>query len=140
MADEILEALKLKYMPVFEEMETRLVRVHDVYMEGDKLVIRAVAPTAEEKDRVWDQIKYVDPSCGDLIAEITVAQAAQARAVGMAAPEPIVYTVQPGDTLSKIARNYYGDADQSARIFEANRDRLDDPDTIQPGQRLVIPQ
>lgn len=140
MGDEILEALKLKYMPVFQEMETRLVRVHDVHMEGDKLLIRAVAPTAEEKDRIWDQIKYVDPGYSDLIAEITVAQAAQALAIGIAAPEPIVYTVQPGDTLSRIARNYYGDADQSTRIFEANRDRLDDPDTIQPGQRLVIPQ
>ncbi len=140
MADEILEALKLKYLPVFQEMETHRVRVDDVHMEGDKLLVRAVVPTAEEKDRVWDEIKYVDPSFSDLIAEITVAQAAQARAVGIAVPEPLVYTVQPGDTLSRIARNYYGDADQSSRIFEANRDRLDDPEAIQPGQRLVIPQ
>lgn len=49
------------------------------------------------------------------------------------------YTVQSGDTLSHIAQRYYGQAGQWNRIFEANRDQLDDPDLIQPGQVLKIP-
>ena len=49
------------------------------------------------------------------------------------------YTVQKGDTLSHIAQAQYGKASQWKRIFEANRDQLDDPDRIQPGQVLKIP-
>jgi nucleoid-associated protein YgaU len=49
------------------------------------------------------------------------------------------YTVQKGDTLSHIAKAQYGKASQWRRIFEANRDQLDDPDRIQPGQVLKIP-
>lgn len=49
------------------------------------------------------------------------------------------YTVQKGDTLSHIAKAQYGEAGQWRRIFEANRDQLDDPDRIQPGQVLKIP-
>ena len=49
------------------------------------------------------------------------------------------YTVQKGDTLSHIAKAHYGKASQWSRIFEANRDQLDDPDRIQPGQVLKIP-
>ena len=51
----------------------------------------------------------------------------------------VTYTVQAGDTLSKIAKEYYGDADQYQRIFEANRDQLDDPSNISVGQTLKIP-
>lgn len=49
------------------------------------------------------------------------------------------YTVQKGDSLSKIAKHHYGDANAWKRIFEANRDTLDDPDKIFPGQTLRIP-
>ena len=49
------------------------------------------------------------------------------------------YTVQKGDTLSHIAKAHYGRAHDWSRIFEANRDQLDDPDRIQPGQVLRIP-
>lgn len=49
------------------------------------------------------------------------------------------YTVREGDTLSHIATAHYGRASEWPRIFEANRDRLDDPDRIQPGQVLRIP-
>ena len=49
------------------------------------------------------------------------------------------HVVQKGDTLSKIAREYYGDAMLYPKIFEANRDTLTDPNKIKPGQRLRIP-
>jgi nucleoid-associated protein YgaU len=54
-------------------------------------------------------------------------------------PEATFYTVQRGDTLSKIAREYYGDASKYPMIFEANRPMLKDPDKIYPGQKLRIP-
>ena len=51
-----------------------------------------------------------------------------------------VYEVRPGDTLSSIAQEFLGDADKFRVIFQANRDVLDDPDEIFPGQELRIPQ
>jgi len=51
-----------------------------------------------------------------------------------------VYTVKSGDTLSEIADNFYGDPQKFRIIFAANRDQLDDPDEIFPGQDLRIPQ
>jgi len=49
------------------------------------------------------------------------------------------YTVQKGDSLSRIAKNLLGDANAWKHIFEANRETLDDPDKIYPGQVLRIP-
>ncbi|WP_313144491.1 LysM peptidoglycan-binding domain-containing protein [Stenotrophomonas sp.] len=49
------------------------------------------------------------------------------------------YTVQKGDSLSKIAKQHLGDANAWKKIFEANRDVLDDPDRIFPGQTLKLP-
>lgn len=49
------------------------------------------------------------------------------------------YTVEAGDSLSKISQRFYGDANAWRRIFEANRDQIDDPDLIQPGWTLTIP-
>ena len=49
------------------------------------------------------------------------------------------YTVQKGDTLSKIAKHHYGDANEWRKIFEANKDIIKDPDLIYPGQELKIP-
>ena len=54
-------------------------------------------------------------------------------------PENTTYTVKKGDTLSHIAKAHYGRASKWQAIFEANRDQLDDPDRIQPGQVLQIP-
>src|SRR5215204_4360273 len=50
-----------------------------------------------------------------------------------------LYTVVAGDTLRKIAQQFYGDEAQWPRIFNANRDQIDDPDVIQVGQVLRIP-
>lgn len=60
------------------------------------------------------------------------------------APEPgkpdQTYTVVAGDSLSKISKHFYGDANQWRRIFEANRDQIQNPDLIHPGQKLRIPE
>ena len=49
------------------------------------------------------------------------------------------YIIESGDTLSKIAKRYYGDAMQYPRIFEANREVIQDPDRIFVGQKIMIP-
>lgn len=54
-------------------------------------------------------------------------------------PEAVFYTVQSGDSLSKIAKAQYGDAMKYPVIFEANKPMLSDPDKIYPGQVLRIP-
>ena len=50
------------------------------------------------------------------------------------------YVVVKGDSLSKIAQRFYGDAQDWKRIYEANRDLIRDPDLIHPGQELRIPE
>jgi len=56
------------------------------------------------------------------------------------APEPRTYTVVPGDTLSKIAKHYYGQANEWSKIFEANKETIKNPDMIKVGQVLTIPE
>ena len=63
-----------------------------------------------------------------------------ASTVTVSEPESVFYTVQSGDTLSKIALEHYGSAGKYTVIFEANRPMLSDPDKIYPGQKLRIPQ
>ena len=134
-----LGALRQKYQSVLTFMEQQGVRVQNVHVEGGKLLIRATAPSQDVKNRVWDQIKLVDSSNADLTADITVAPGQGGPVGGSAAPSGRTYTVKAGDTLSKISKQFYGDANQYNRIFEANRDKLSDPDKIQPGQELKIP-
>lgn len=57
-----------------------------------------------------------------------------------AVEETQYYEVQPGDSLSKIAKEYYGNAMKYPEIFEANREVIKDPDLIYPGQKLRIPK
>ena len=53
--------------------------------------------------------------------------------------EPTFYTIKKGDTLSKIAKAQYGDTDRWGALFEANREVIEDPDRIYPGQTIRIP-
>jgi nucleoid-associated protein YgaU len=55
------------------------------------------------------------------------------------APAGQQYTVVKGDSLSKIAKRVYGDAQQWRKIYEANRDQIKNPDLIYPGQTFTIP-
>jgi nucleoid-associated protein YgaU len=56
------------------------------------------------------------------------------------ASPPRTYTVKAGDSLSKIAQHFYGDANQWRKIYEANREDIHDPDLIHPGQTFTIPE
>jgi nucleoid-associated protein YgaU len=59
--------------------------------------------------------------------------------VDLSQPEAKFYTVVKGDTLSKIAKEFYGNANAYMKIFEANKPMLSHPDKIYPGQNLRIP-
>jgi len=139
MAD--LAVLRHKYDPVVRLMHARGAQVRTIEMQGAKLLIKAEAPTADVKNAIWDEIKKVDASYSDLTADITVnaAAAGQGGPAGAASAPAGSYTVQKGDTLSKISKQFYGDANKYQKIFDANRDQLKDPDKIQPGQVLRIP-
>jgi len=52
---------------------------------------------------------------------------------------PREYVVKSGDSLSKIAKQFYGDASAWTKIFEANKDKIKNPDLIHPGQHIIIP-
>jgi nucleoid-associated protein YgaU len=141
MADRF-ETLKLKYQSVLNFIQSQGVQLQNLNMEGDKLLIRASAPSPDLKNRVWDQIKLVDPNFSDLIADIQAPAAAAAAAAAAGGPSTTAaqtYTVQPGDNLSKISKQFYGDASKYMKIFEANKDKLADPDKIKAGMELLIP-
>ena len=127
-------------------MSQQQVQLQNLNMQGDKLFMRAEAPSQEAKNKVWDAIKQVDASYSDLIADIKVGASAQAprtQAAGASmsgGQSARTYTVQAGDSLSKISKQFYGNGSQYMKIFEANRDRLSDPNRIQPGQELIIPE
>ena len=138
------DRLKQKYQPALTLMQNLQVQVQNLNMQGNQLLIRGVAPSADAKNRVWDQIKRIDGAYSDLICDISVSQQAPATMTAGASASggqnQRSYTVQAGDTLSKISRQYYGDPNQYKKIFDANRNVLTDPNAIRPGQVLVIPE
>ena len=74
--------------------------------------------------------------CGNVAG---VAAVKDMMTVDRSEPEGKYYTVASGDTLSKISKQFYGDANQYMKIFDANKPMLKDPDKIYPGQVLRIP-
>lgn len=101
-----------------------------VQIEGDKIVLSGAATSPEAAEKAIlaaGNIKGV----AAVESKLTVAQAA---------PEPRFYTVKPGDTLSKIAKQFYNDVNRYQAIFEANKPMLTHPDKIYPGQALRIPE
>ena len=74
--------------------------------------------------------------CGNVSG---VAKVNDMMSVDQSAPEAKYYTVVSGDTLSKISKQFYGDANKYMKIFEANKPMLSNPDKIYPGQLLRIP-
>jgi nucleoid-associated protein YgaU len=108
-----------------------------------KLYFNGTVNSAEEKNQIWNALKTVPDWDKEVVADLKVnapaAQRAPTTASGGAMPT-ISYTVQPGDTLSAIAKKFLGNANEYMDIFNANKDQLSDPDKIKPGQVLKIPQ
>ena len=121
---------KSKYQAVLDLGQQFNIQNGEVQEDGGVLKIKGQANTPYEKNALWDKIKEIggeNPS--DIKANISVA-------------DDSVYhrhTVQSGETLGKIAKHYYGDASKYNAIFQANTDKLKNPDLIYPDQELVIP-
>lgn len=124
-------SVKNKYQPVLQLGEQLGVKDGDVKEENGVLSIKGLARTQYEKDLLWDKIKQIGgqkPS--DIKADIKV-------------EDDSVYhrhVVKSGESLSKIAKHYYGDAMKYKQIFSANTNILNNPDVIYPDQVLVIPK
>ena len=139
-----LDQLKTKYQGALDAIQQVNGHLENVNMNGDKLYIKAEVNNEDLKNQIWNRIKQIDSSYSDLTADIEVnasvqAPAPQAQAAG-ATSGSRTYTVQAGDSLSKISQHYYGKASEYNKIFEANRDKLDNPDHIRAGMTLVIPE
>ncbi len=100
-----------------------------------KLFFKGTVASEDIKNEIWTAIKTIPEWRDEIVAEIEVTPPAATPAATTAA----TYTVQPGDTLSKIAKVHLGDASAYMKIFEANRDQLTNPDQIKPGQVLRLP-
>ncbi|WP_298481229.1 LysM peptidoglycan-binding domain-containing protein [uncultured Maribacter sp.] len=123
-------SVKAKYQGVLNLGEQLGIKNGDVSEEGGILKIKGEANTPYEKNLLWDKIKELGgESPSDVKANITVS-------------DDSVYhrhTVKGGESLSKIAKHYYGDAMKYKEIFAANTGILKNPDVIHPDQELVIP-
>lgn len=98
--------------------------------ENGKLIIKGKVGYAFDRDRIWDTIKAKHSNWQN---EIMVM-------LDVTNQEPYgVYTVKSGDTLSKLAKEIYGDAKLYPKIFELNKDQLKNPDLIKVGQVLKLP-
>jgi len=123
-------SIKSKYQDVLNLGQQIGIKNGEVSEEAGVLKIKGTAGTPYEKNLLWDAIKKSggeNPS--DIKANITV-------------EDDSVYhrhTVKSGESLSKIAKHYYGDAMKYTAIFDANTNILSNPDVIHPDQVLVIP-
>ena len=123
-------SVKAKYQAVLTLGEQLKIKDGDVSEEAGILKIKGQAATQYEKNLLWDKIKELggeNPS--DIKANITVADESVYHR----------HTVKSGESLSKIAKKYYGDPMKYKKIFEANTNILKNPDVIHPDQVLVIP-
>jgi len=118
------EELQSKYKAVLDKGHDVGLNVQNLNMEGDKLLIRGVVPSDYAKNELWDAIKSVDASVSDAIIDVNVQSG-------------LAYTVKSGDTLSKIAKRFYGDANHYHQIAAANG--IANPDRINVGQELKLP-
>jgi LysM repeat protein len=140
-----LEELKSKYQAALATIQQKGVVLAHLHVQDNKLFIQGSAPSEAIKNEVWTQIKAADAQFSDLTCDLQVdsslpqPQAAAAAAAASGGGAGQTYTVKAGDTLSKIAKEFYGSANDYNKIFEANKDQLSSPDRINVGQELKIP-
>ena len=122
--------VKAKYQEVLDLGQELNIQDGDVKEENGQLKVWGTANTQYEKDLLWDKIKAIggeNPS--DIMADIKVADTSVYHR----------HTVKSGETLGKIAKQYYGNPAKYQAIFKANSDILKNPDLIYPDQELIIP-
>ncbi len=128
-------ALMEKYQSLIDMANQVGISGLNVVESDNVLTIDGVAGSAQAKQQLWDEYNRLDPDyrSGEVVLNISAPEGS----AGSGSSGGSTYTVQAGDSLSKIG-SHYGVSWQ--KIFEANRDKLDDPDKIRPGQELTIPQ
>ncbi len=122
-------ALQQKYAPVGQviaDFSDLGAKFDGIFMEGDKLILKADVPSKVILNRVWDATKKVDPNYPDFEPRLTVTGG-----------DDQPYTIQAGDNLSKIAEKFYGSANKYETIAQHNG--ISDPNHIQVGQKINIP-
>jgi nucleoid-associated protein YgaU len=114
------------------------IRAQNLQIDDLKVVFDAPTSTVRVSGAAADQAtkEKVILCCGNIDG---VAKVDENITVKQASPPAQYYTVTSGDTLSAIAKKYYGDANKYQAIFEANKPMLKHPDKIYPGQSLRIP-
>lgn len=117
----------------------------DVRKQGSKVLVSGRAPSREALEKAVlaaGNVAGVEEVEANLQTAQDQGKADLPLAQGSAAEPPAsrFHTVREGDTLSKIAREAYGDPNRYREIFEANRPLLSDPNKIYPGQMLRLPQ
>ena len=122
--------VKDKYADLLKLGESLNVKAGEVYEKEGKLIVKGTTEYQMAKDLLWDKIKTYPDYKADLMADIRVEKT---DVYGY-------HTVVSGETLGKIAKNCLGDASLYPKIFEANRNILDNPDMIKVGQKLTIPK
>ena len=139
--EQNLNAKKQKYASALDAASKNGVRLQNLHWENGKLLIRGEAPSEDAKNKVWDAVKALNNGINpqDAVVDISVSAKGQGGPVGGTTAPGRTYTVQAGDTLSKISKQFYGDANDYMKIFNANKGTLTDPDKIKPGQTLTIP-
>jgi nucleoid-associated protein YgaU len=104
-----------------------------VRVDDEVVTVKGTVPNQDEREKI-----VLAAGNNQGIARVDD-QLAVSGTAGAGAGGGRFHTVESGDTLSKISKKYYGDANQYNKIFEANRPMLSDPDKIYPGQVLRIP-
>jgi LysM repeat protein len=113
-------------------------------VDGKVVTLEGEADTMEAKGRVMTEFNKIVNTENTInrirVKEAPAARPAPAPQAPPKADEVTTYVVQSGDTLSALAQRFYGKASLYPKIFEANRDILNNPDLIKVGQTLKIPK
>src|SRR4030095_254224 len=105
-----LEELKAKYQSVLRVIEDQQISVKNLHVQDGKLFIKGRAPSLDAANKVWDEIKRVNPQLNDITVEFPVD-------TSLAAQNVRTYKVKAGDTLSKISKEFYGSPQEYMRIY-----------------------
>lgn len=118
-----------KYKALVDAAQAEGVADLQVREQDGVLYIDGTASSSSSKQKLWDTYEALNPDFrdADLVLNLAVAEGAEET-----------YTVKSGDNLSKIAKKYPGLSWKD--IYEANKDRIKNPDIIQPGWELKIPR
>jgi LysM repeat protein len=150
------EEQKSKYQSVIQTIQAEGIHLANLHQQDGKLFMKGSAPSVEAANKVWDEIKRINPRLDDIMADFPVDPSLATKPAPSAASTPStpstpptpsakktpqfqLYIVKPGDTLSKISQQFYGNSKEYMRIFNANKDKLKDPDHVNVGQELKIP-